>query len=46
LKEGGILNEKYPGGVEAQTLHLREEGHILEAKGKKTRVINFEKVIV
>jgi hypothetical protein len=46
LKEGGILNEKYPGGVEAQAAHLREEGHVLEVKGKKMRVIDFEKVIV
>ncbi len=35
LKSGGELNEKYPGGVEAQASHLREEGHTIEpGKGK------------
>ncbi len=36
LKSKGELNEKYPGGVEAQAAHLREEGHTIEpGKGKK-----------
>ena len=45
LKAGGELNEKYPGGVEAQAAHLREEGHSIEpGKGKKPpRVKDFEK---
>ena len=30
LKSDGSLNEKYPGGVEAQAAHLREEGHTIE----------------
>ena len=48
LKSGGELNEKYPGGVEAQAAHLREEGHIIEpGKGKKpTKVKDFEKALV
>ena len=48
LKSGGELNEKYPGGVEAQAAHLREEGHIIEpGKGKKPpRVKDFEKALV
>ena len=48
LKSGGELNEKYPGGVEAQAAHLREEGHIIEpGKGKKPpRVKGFEKALV
>ena len=45
LKEGGVLNEKYPGGVEAQAARLRQEGHVVEAKGKKTRVVGFEKAL-
>jgi len=47
LKSGGELNEKYPGGVEAQTAHLREEGHTIEpGKGKKPpRVKDFEKAL-
>jgi len=48
LKSKGELNEKYPGGVEAQATHLRAEGHTIEpGKGKKTpRVKDFEKVLV
>jgi len=46
LKVGGVLNEKYPGGVEAQAARLKEEGHIIEARGKKVWVKNFEKALV
>jgi alkylated DNA nucleotide flippase Atl1 len=48
LKVGGELNEKYPGGIEAQATRLREEGHTIEpAKGKKPpRVKDFEKALV
>jgi len=47
LKSGGELNEKYPGGVEAQAGHLREEGHTIEpGRGKKPpKVKDFEKVL-
>ena len=48
LKSKGELNEKYPGGVEAQAAHLEEEGHTIEpGKGKKPpKVKDFEKVLV
>jgi len=48
LRSGGELNEKYPGGVEAQTAHLKEEGHTIEpGKGKKPpKVKDFEKALV
>ncbi len=48
LKSGGELNPKYPGGVEAQAAHLREEGHIIEpGKGKKPpKVKDFERALV
>ena len=48
LKSGGELNEKFPGGVEAQAARLREEGHTIEpGKGKKPpKVKDFEKVLV
>jgi len=46
LKVGGELNEKYPGGVEAQAARLREEGHTIEAKGKKVQVKDFERALV
>ena len=48
LKSKGELNEKYPGGVEAQAAHLKEEGHTIEpGKGKKPpKVKDFEKALV
>ncbi|MEA3475699.1 MAG: MGMT family protein [Candidatus Cloacimonadota bacterium] len=48
LKSDGRLNPKYPGGVEAQSSHLKEEGHIIEqGKGKKPpKVKDFEKYLV
>jgi len=48
IKSDGSLNPKFPGGLEAQAAHLREEGHIIEeGKGKKPpRVKDFEKALV
>jgi alkylated DNA nucleotide flippase Atl1 len=48
LKVGGQLNEKFPGGVEAQAVHLREEGHTIEpGKDEKPRKVkDFERVLV
>ena len=48
LKTDGSLNEKYPGGIDAQAAHLREEGHTIElGKGKKPpKVKEFERVLV
>ena len=48
LKTGGELNPKYPGGVKAQSAHLREEGHVIQAgKGKRSpKVRDFEKRLV
>jgi len=46
LKAGGILNEKYPGGLERQKELLESEGHAVTAKGKKYVVADFEKSLV
>ena len=48
LKSKGELNEKYPGGVEAQAARLEEEGHTIElGKGNKPRKVkDFEKALV
>ncbi|MCL6560454.1 MAG: MGMT family protein [Firmicutes bacterium] len=48
LKSGGELNEKYPGGVEAQSVRLEKEGHVIEpGRGKKPpKVKDFEKHLV
>jgi len=45
LKSGGVLNEKYPGGLEAQAARLKSEGHTIEpGKGRKPpKVRDFEK---
>lgn len=45
IKTDGSLNEKFPGGTEAQAVRLKEEGHtIVPGKGKKPpRVKEFEK---
>jgi len=46
LKTGGVINEKYPGGVEAQKKLLEKEGHRVVQKGKKYIVVNYEKSLV
>ncbi|MBN1244934.1 MGMT family protein [Candidatus Bathyarchaeota archaeon] len=46
LKTGGVLNEKYPGGVEAQKLRLEREGHKVIKKGKKYAVLNYGKSLI
>ena len=43
LKKGGQINEKYPGGVEAQKQLLEKEGHKVIQKGKKYVVVDYEK---
>jgi alkylated DNA nucleotide flippase Atl1 len=48
LKVGGVLNEKYPGGVEAQAQKLKAEGHTIETdkNSKPKKVKDFEKALV
>lgn len=48
LKSTGELNEKYPGGIEAQARHLKAEGFEIEpGKGKKPpKVKEFEKYLI
>jgi alkylated DNA nucleotide flippase Atl1 len=42
LKTDGSINEKYPGGIEAQKRLLEKEGHKVIQKGKKYVVVDFE----
>lgn len=44
IKDGGKLNEKYPGGAQAHAALLREEGfEIVPGKGKQPpRVVDFD----
>ncbi len=47
LKTGGILNEKYPGGLANLKKRLEAEGHTVVRKGRSKHfmVENYEKVI-
>jgi len=42
LKTGGVINEKYPSGVEGQKKLLEKEGHKVIQKGKKYVVVDYE----
>jgi len=48
IKADGRLNQKLPGGTEAQAARLREEGHSIQpGKGEKApRVEDFEKSLL
>ncbi len=43
LKTGGVINPKYPGGVEGQNRLLEKEGHTVVRKGKRCIVVDYEK---
>jgi hypothetical protein len=45
LKVGGILNPKYPGGVEGQKKLLEKEGHKVVQKGKNCVVVDYGKAL-
>jgi hypothetical protein len=42
LKAGGYLNEKFPGGAEAQKKDLEEEGHKVIKKGNRYMVVDID----
>jgi hypothetical protein len=48
VKEGGLLNQKYPGGVESQAKRLKAEEHEIELDraGKPKRVKDWESKLV
>jgi hypothetical protein len=46
LKTGGVLNPKYPGGVEELKKLLEAEGHKIIQKGKKYAVADYEKSLI
>jgi alkylated DNA nucleotide flippase Atl1 len=46
LKEGGVINEKYPGGIEKQAVLLEDEGHEIISKGRKWIVADWQKTLV
>ncbi len=42
LKERGVINEKYPGGIKVQRMRLEKEGFTVTQKGKKYVVENYK----
>lgn len=46
LKTGGLINEKYPGGIENQKRLLEQEGHVVIQKGKKCFVKDYFKSLI
>ncbi|MFI5185469.1 MAG: hypothetical protein ACHQF0_01975 [Chitinophagales bacterium] len=42
LKEGGVINKKYPGGIEQQATLLEAEGHHIIEKGNKWIVTDWQ----
>ena len=46
LKTDGVINPKYPGGIEAQKKLLENEGYKVAQSGKKYVVIDYEKHLV
>ncbi len=46
LKTGGVINAKYPGGVEGQKELLEKEGHKVIQRGKKYIVADYEKLLI
>ena len=43
LKTGGVLNEKYPGGIARQKQRLKAEGHSVIKRGERYVVVDIEK---
>jgi len=45
LKTGGVINKKYPSGVDGQKKLLEKEGHKVVQKGKEFVVVDYEKTL-
>jgi alkylated DNA nucleotide flippase Atl1 len=45
LKKGGLLNEKFPDGIDGHKVRLEAEGHTIIQKGKKFFVEDYEKKV-
>jgi alkylated DNA nucleotide flippase Atl1 len=43
LKTGGVLNEKYPGGIARLKQRLKAEGHNVIKRGERYVVVDIEK---
>jgi len=45
LKGGGVINEKYPGGIGGQKRLLQKEGHKIAQRGKNFVVVDYAKLL-
>ena len=46
LRAGGVINPKYPGGIEGQIKLLENEGHKVIRKGQRYIVTDYEKSLI
>jgi len=46
FKTGGVMNEKYPGGVKGEKFRLEREEHMVIKKEKKYLVVLHEKALL
>ena len=46
IRDDGSLNEKFPGGVKAQSQRLKQEGHTVSQIKGKPRVKDFEQSLM
>ena len=46
VRDDGSLNEKFPGGVQAQSRRLKQEGHQVSQSKGKPKVKDFEQSLV
>jgi alkylated DNA nucleotide flippase Atl1 len=46
IKQNGELNAIFPGGVEGQAAHLRQEGFTIDTNGKVPKVKQFKASLV
>jgi alkylated DNA nucleotide flippase Atl1 len=42
VRDGGTLSPKTPSGPDRQAEHLRQEGHIVQARRSKLQVVDYE----
>ena len=45
LKKNGVINEKFPGGIEKQRELLEKEGYKVIKKGKNYIILDYEKFL-
>ena len=46
IRPTGALMSTYPGGIEGHASHLKDEGFVIDTKGKDAKVKNFRESLV